>query len=151
MKTFSIRSGLWLIAATGLLLALIVQTDIDTKYFLITLAMLLFLMFISFIAAKIVNALLFVVFFALLMVTLTYSANSSMINTFEVRLAQFLHPERDGLDPRDFDDRNEHIRHSHEISVHVICFDLWISSIVSLLLTTLVSRADKTCNAKPTS
>jgi predicted membrane protein len=143
MKTFNIKSGLWLIVALGLLLALVVQTDLDTKYFLLTLAMLLFLMCISFINAKILNALLFGVFLALSMVMLNYNTNSFMIKTVEARVAKYLYPERDGLDPRDFDQRDEQIRHAREISVHIVCFDLWISSIVSLLLVPLVSRVLK--------
>jgi predicted membrane protein len=143
MKTFTIRTGLWLIVAVGLILALIVQTEVDTKYFLITLAMLLFLMCISFINAKILNALLFSGFFVLSMVMLNYSTNSFMIKTVEARVATYLYPERDGVDPRDFDQRDEQIRHAREISVHIVCFDLWISSIVSLLLVPLVSRVLK--------
>jgi predicted membrane protein len=142
-KTFNIRTGLWLIVAVGVILALTVQTEVDTKYFLITLAMLFFLMYISFINAKILNALLFSVLFVLSMVMLNYGTNSFMIKTVEARVAKYLYPERDGLDPRDFDQRDEQIRHAREISVHIVCFDLWISSIVSLLLVPLVSRVLK--------
>jgi hypothetical protein len=142
-KTFNIRTGLWLIVAVGVILALTVQTEVDTKYFLITLAMLFFLMYISFINAKILNALLFSVLFVLSMVMLNYGTNSFMIKTVEARVAKYLYPERDGLDPRDLDQRDEQLRHAREISVHVVCFDLWISSIVSLLLVPLVSRVLK--------
>jgi cell division protein FtsW (lipid II flippase) len=143
MKTFNIRSGLWLIVAVGLLLTLIVQTDLDTKYFLITFATLIYLMLISFVSAKILNALLFGVLFALTMVMLNYSTKSFDIKSVEARLANYLNPARDGLNPWDFDDRDEQIRHACEINVHLVCFDLWISSIVALLLIPLVWQVAK--------
>ena len=143
MKTCNIRSGLWLILAVGLLLRMIVQTDLDTKYFLITFVMLMFLMLLSFVNAKIINALLFGGFFALTMVMLNYSTKSFEIKSVEARLANYLNPVRDGLNPWDFNDRDEQIRHACEINVHLVCFDLWISSIVRLLLIPLVWQVAK--------
>jgi hypothetical protein len=143
MKTFNIRSSLWLIVAVGLVLALIVQTDLDTKYFLITFVLLICLMFISFVNAKILNLLLFGVLFAFTMLMLNYSTYSFEIKSVEARLENYLNPVRVGLSPWDFDDRDEQIRHDLEINVHLVCFDLWISSIVAFLLIPLVWQAAK--------
>ena len=121
----------------GITLALIVQTDLDTKYFLITFVMLICLMCLSFVNAKIINALLFGGFFALSMVMLNYSTKSFEVKSVQARLVNYLNPLRDGLNPWDFDDRDEQIRHACEINVHLVCFDLWISSIVCALAHTV--------------
>jgi hypothetical protein len=141
MKSFHIRSLLCLILALALLLALIVQTDTDTRYLLITLASFSLLMFISYKNAKLLNAFLFGCMFVASMISLNNSANNAMIKKFEIRMIKSLHPLRERLDPRNFDERDEQIRYEDAITIRVVFLDLWISSIFSLLLVVLISRA----------
>jgi hypothetical protein len=93
--------------------------------------------------AKILNALLFGVLFAQTMVMLNYGTENFEIKSVEARLANYLNPVLVGLNQWDLDDRDERIRHDCEINVHLLCFDLWISSIVALLLIPLVWQVAK--------